>query len=66
MRRHRLKRCRLCGERIPADRLLALPGVATCAGCSTERKVTAADVDLDGADRDDVVKSAQDGGCDND
>ena len=60
--RHRVgRKCHLCGDRIHPLRLLALPGVRTCTGCSDERKVTDRDVEVDGAATEEQVASAHRG-----
>ncbi len=59
------RNCILCRAKIPATRLLVLPQTRVCKDCSKVRKVTQDDVDLDGADREEVLKSASDGGFGN-
>lgn len=51
------RECVLCKKKIARRRVLALPATRVCRGCSDERKVTEADVDLDGADQEEQVRA---------
>lgn len=46
--------CENCGVRIPRERIKTLPDTRVCAGCSTERRKTTAEVD--GSSGDDMVR----------
>lgn len=54
----RERNCVECGHPIPVERLRALPHAWTCVRCSPEVKKPAADL-VDGADRSDMVASAE-------
>lgn len=45
-----MKSCMDCGKPIARERLEVLPDAETCVRCSRERKVTEADIPVDGAD----------------
>ena len=53
------KNCETCGRVIPAGRILALPETKTCLWCSKVTARTEADIDVDGADSGDLVRSMQ-------
>ncbi len=55
------RNCILCRAKIPATRLMVLPQTRVCKDCSKVRKVTQDDVDLDGADRSELIASANNG-----
>ncbi len=45
-----LRTCEECGRRIPPERLRLLPETRRCVRCSDARRKTDRDLDLDGAD----------------
>ena len=54
-----MQKCVHCERPIPAERLAAIPETETCVCCSDVAYKTDADVELDGADRDDLVKTSR-------
>jgi len=53
-------RCTTCGAEIPVERVQAMgKGVDTCVEHSDVRMLTVADVDVDEADGEDMVRSCQ-------
>lgn len=48
--------CENCGIRIPRERIKTIPDTRVCAGCSTERRKTTAEVEVDGRSWDDMVR----------
>ena len=50
-----LRTCSKCGQKIPAGRLEALPETQTCLRCSDAAPKTAADVEVDGPDGEDMI-----------
>ena len=59
--------CVQCRGLIPKERRAALPDAVLCVACARGggRKVTDRDVQIDGADRAEVLKSAESGGFGN-
>ncbi len=53
--------CSKCGRVIPAGRIAAMPDVEMCVSCIRVQPRTEADVDLDGADNDDLIQSVNQG-----
>lgn len=54
----RVRKCKECQNPIPMERLEALPETETCVACSHVPKVTIREVEIDGADIEDSIKSA--------
>lgn len=52
-------RCQKCGDLIPSARLEALPETTTCVYCSDVRARTVDDVQVDGADAGELIRSVQ-------
>ncbi len=53
-----IRTCSRCGRKIPRGRIDALPSATTCAEHSDARAKTDRDVQLDGADVQDMVRLA--------
>lgn len=53
------RRCAVCGEKIPQERLEAVPDTQCCVRHAMVRVRTVRDVDVDGADAEDLRHSFQ-------